>query len=224
MATSRGTDVQAFSPMAWLSVRRRGGWRYATLPPMHRADVAPFSARFPAAASSAWLARRWYYTAKTHRAYSVRQISPGDRRLLAEFSLQLTGGTPECEHDSKSTLTSILFDRVLNADSNDPALGFAALEGTSAGDRVIGVAAYAPLNPDCAEFTVAVAAAYREEQIGRTLLCTLLRHAKRAGLPALTGQMVWSNRAMHVLATSLGFAVAAEPGDRKLRRLALQIK
>ena len=60
---------------------------------MHRTDLAPFHARFPQGAAHTWLARRWYYTPRSHRAYSVRQISPGDRRLLAEFALTLGTST-----------------------------------------------------------------------------------------------------------------------------------
>ena len=51
---------------------------------MQRISDAPSIARFPNGVTGAWLARRWYYMPKSRRAYSVRQISPGDRRLLAD--------------------------------------------------------------------------------------------------------------------------------------------
>jgi len=167
--------------------------------------------------------RRWYYTPRTHRAYSVRQISSGDRRLLAEFALGLNDHAVDCDADSLRALSDMLFDRVL-AGGNDMAAGFVALESASAGDRVIGVCSYAPVERNAAIFSIAVAKAYREEQVGRILLSTLLRQAKRAGVPCLKGQMQWSNRPMQMLAMSMGFQVEPEPRDRNLRRLVLTLK
>lgn len=118
----------------------------------------------------------------------------------------------------------MLFDRVLADDGSDTAVGFAALENTSAGDRVIGISAYAPSGSEDAEFIVAVANSFREEQVGRTLLSTLLRHAKRVGVPRLSGEMLWSNRPMQMLAMSMGFTVETLPRDRNLRRLILALK
>jgi GNAT superfamily N-acetyltransferase len=174
--------------------------------------------------SSAWLARRWYYTPRSQRAYSVRQISPGDRRLLAEFALSLNEGAAPREQDGLQTLSEILFDRVISSDGSESAVGFVALQNTAAGDRVIGATAYAPSSRDDANFTIAVANSFREEQVGRTLLSTLLRHAKRVGVPRLTGEMLWSNRPMQMLAMSMGFVVEQLPGDRNLRRLQLTLK
>jgi GNAT superfamily N-acetyltransferase len=154
----------------------------------------------------------------------VRQISPGDRRLLAEFALSLTHQAAERDQTGMQGLSTMLFDRVIASDDGGTAVGFAALENTSAGDRVIGIAAYAAASREDADFIVAVANSYREEQVGRTLLSTLLRHAKRVGVPRLRGEMVWSNRPMQMLAMSMGFVVEAMPGDRNLRRLALSLK
>src|SRR4249920_1845011 len=104
---SHARCVQVFSSAASRGVRRRDGSRYATLTSMHRTVAAPLVARAPLGMTNAWLARRWYYTPKSHRAYSVRQISPGDRRLLAEFALALHSGTPERESDSMRELNDL---------------------------------------------------------------------------------------------------------------------
>jgi RimJ/RimL family protein N-acetyltransferase len=186
---------------------------------MQRAVIVPSSARFVNGTSGAWLARRWYYTAKTHRAYSVRQVSPGDRRLLAEFAVSVT---PHSE-DDRVALTSLLFEGVV-ADAEDGSVGFVALENTSAGDRVIGVCAYAPQGHESCAFAIAVANSFREEQVGRTLLSTLLRHAKRVGVRRLEGEMSWSNRAMQMLAFSMGFVVETVATNRSRRRLVLAIR
>src|SRR5262245_54778486 len=100
---------------------------------------APTQARYTNNVSS-WLARRWYYMPKSRRASSVRQVSPGDRRLLAEFALALGGNTSDRELPGVRLLSDMVFDRVL-AGGSDMAVGFAALEATAAGDRIIGVAA-----------------------------------------------------------------------------------
>jgi GNAT superfamily N-acetyltransferase len=190
---------------------------------MQRTATAAFPPRFPQGATNGWLSRRWYYTPRSHRAYSVRQISPGDRRLLAEFALALNEAAANRELQSMRDLSDMLFDRVIAAGC-DTAVGFAALESTAAGDRVIGVAAYAPVGEDYANFSTAVARTHREEQVGRTLLATLLRHAKRVGVRRLVGEMFWSNRPMQMLAMSMGFSVEQLPQDRNLRRLVLALK
>jgi len=169
------------------------------------------------------LARRWYYTPKSHRAYSVRQIAPGDRRLLAEFALSLGQSTTDRDIDSVRELSDLLFDRVLGA-GNEMSAGFVALEATGAGDRVIGVTALAPVELDSAMFNVAVASGFRDEQVGRILLGTLVRHAKRVGVRRLKGEMAWSNRPMQMLAQATGFSVEAMAGDRSRRSLVLLLK
>jgi RimJ/RimL family protein N-acetyltransferase len=223
----RARRMQGFSSTPSRGVRRQDGSQYATLTAMQRTVAAPFSARFPSVVSNAWLARRWYYTPKSRRAYSVRRISPGDRRLLAEFALGLTRAAPERERVAMQELAGMLFDRVIGS-ASDAAVGFAALENTVAGDRVIGVAVYAPgpapEGGDCVEFRVAVAGSYRDEQVGRTLLTALLRHARHAGVPKLAAEMFWSNRPMQMLALSMGFVVEPVARDRNLRRLVLALK
>jgi N-acetylglutamate synthase-like GNAT family acetyltransferase len=173
--------------------------------------------------ATAWLARRWYYTPRSHRAYSVRQIAPGDRRLLAEFALTLSREASERERPAVQALTGLLFDQVI-AGGMPEAAGFAALENTTGGDRIIGVCACTAPDTDGAEFHVAVAHTHREEQIGRNLLATLLRHARRIGIARLRGEMHWSNRAMQLLAMSMGFVVEQVPRDRNLRRLVLALR
>ena len=190
---------------------------------MQRVAFAPFIARSPQGITSTWLARRWYLTLKTHRAYSVRQVSPGDRRLLAEFMIALNAGSKEQDMPWLRELTSMLFDRVI-VTGNDTSVAFAALEHTQGGDRVVGVCAYAPSSHESAGFAMAVANSHREEQVGRTLLATLLRHAKRVGVRRLTGEMSWSNRPMQLLAQSVGFHLEPLPRDRTRRLLVLELR
>lgn len=184
------------------------------------AFATTFAARMPEIKSGAWLARRWYYTPDTRRAYSVRQVSPGDRRLLAQFMVDLESDGGERDQPAHRELTSLLFDRVIVGGGD----GVIALENTPCGDRVIGVCAYAASSPDGADFSIAVAGSFREEQVGRTLLTTLLRHAKRVGVRRLTGEMTWSNRAMHALAVATGFQVLPLQRDRNARLLVLDLK
>jgi RimJ/RimL family protein N-acetyltransferase len=172
--------------------------------------------------TGAWLARRWYLTHKTRRSYSVRQVSPGDRRLLAEFLVELKAGATERDQGSLQDLTTLLFDRVI-VDA-DGATALVALENVDDADRVIGVCGYAPSSQDGADFSIAVANSHRQEQVGRTLLAALLRQAKRAGVRRLSGEMAWSNRAMQSLATSMGFQVLPLPRDRSYRLLVLELK
>lgn len=191
---------------------------------MQRVAISPHLAiRMPGLMTGAWLARRWYLTVKTRRAYSVRQVSPGDRRLLAEFTHELDATATEREHASLRDLATMLFDRVI-AGGDDGAVAFVALENTEDGDRAIGVCVYATSSQEGAEFTIAVANSHRQEQVGRTLLSTLLRQCKHVGIRRLSGEMTWSNRAMQMLATSMGFQVLPSPRDRNGRLLVLELK
>ena len=215
--------MTVFLSAASRGVRRRHRARYANLRAMQRVAFAPLIPPRMPPVINAWLARRWYLTLKTGRSYSVRQVSPGDRRQLAEFVLELSARNSEREQSALHDLTTMLFERVIGG-PNDGALAFAALENTHGSDRVIGVCAYAPASPDGANFVVAVANSYREEQVGRTLLSTMLRQAKRVGVRRLSGEMAWSNRAMQSLATSMGFSVEPLPRDRERRLLVLDLK
>jgi RimJ/RimL family protein N-acetyltransferase len=221
----QGTNdrVTAIFTLPSRGVRRRHRARYATLQAMQRVAFAPFVPPQMPPVVTAWLARRWYLTLKTRRTYSVRQASPGDRRSLAEFVLELNAIASERDQSALHDLTSMVFDRVI-AGPNDGALAFVALEHTRGVDRVIGVCAYAPSSADGADFVVAVANSYREEQVGRTLLSTLLRQAKRVGVRRLCAEVAWTNRAMQALATSMGFSVTPLQRDRNRRALALDLK
>jgi RimJ/RimL family protein N-acetyltransferase len=174
--------------------------------------------------AQAWVTRRWYYTPKSRRAYSVRPISPGDRRLLAEFVLGLSRAAPEREAPAVRTMSTMLFDHVITMGSEaGNSGGLVALESTAAGDRVVGAAAFTSKD-EGAEFCIAVTNSYRDEQVGRTLLSALIRQTRRVAITRLTGEMLWANRPMQMLAISMGFVVEPVPRDRNLRRLVLTLK
>jgi RimJ/RimL family protein N-acetyltransferase len=175
------------------------------------------------AMSGGWLSRRWYYTPRSHRAYSIRQVSPGDRRLLAEFALELSRVATDRDLDTVRELSTLIFDRVLVPGLHD-SIAFVALENTAAGDRVIGVCAYSGSSSGNNNCGIAVAEGFRDEQVGRTLLSTLVRHARHAGIARLSGETCWSNRPMQRLAASLGFAIEPVARDRKLRRISLALR
>lgn len=184
------------------------------------AFATTFAARMPDLKMGAWLARRWYYTPDSRRAYSVRQVSPGDRRLLAQFMVELESDATERDDASLRELTTMLFDRVIVGGGD----GAVALENTTGVDRVIGVCAYAASGHEGADFSIAVANSFRGEQVGRTLLATLLRQAKRVGVRRLSGEMTWSNRPMQSLANSMGFQILPLQRDRNARLLVLDLK
>ena len=140
--------------------------------------------------------------------------------MLAQFMGEVDVAATERDRSSLRELTSLLFDRVIVGTGE----GAVALETTPGGDRVIGVCVYSPAGDEGAEFSIAVSPAFRTEQVGRTLLETLVRHAKRLGVRRLSAEMTWSIRAMHALATSLGFQVLPLPRDRGLRLLVLDLK
>jgi acetyltransferase len=92
--------------------------------------------------------------------------------------------------------------------------GLLALAGSPDAPSVVGMAQYAPDQPGCAEFSVAVADAWHGRGLGTRLVQSLIRHASGTGVETLCAVMLPENRAMLALAERLGFALAAnaEPG------------
>jgi acetyltransferase len=91
----------------------------------------------------------------------------------------------------------------------DRELALAAL----AGDEIVAVGRYAP-NADgaTAEFALVVADAWQGKGLGRLLLESLKREAKKAGYRALYGAILEANRDMLDLARRLGFTEEARSG------------
>ena len=183
-ASTYATHAGAFQPrMArrptarWLAMRD-------ACSPMHRTDIAPNSCalssrRAPSARSRVAGTTRRARIAPTACGRSPRATGACWRSLR----WRSTQSHADRELAACVQLTDLLFGRVIVAGS-DTAAGFAALETTAAGDRVIGAVAYAPDQPrERGRFCIAVAKPIARSRWGARCSSTLLRHAKRVGVP-----------------------------------------
>ena len=75
-----------------------------------------------------------------------------------------------------------------------------------------------------AEFALVVADTWQGRGIGRRLLATLIRLARGAGVGALTGDILHTNRRMILLARDAGFAVLTHPDDARLVRARMALR
>lgn len=77
--------------------------------------------------------------------------------------------------------------------------------------------------PSTCEFAMTVMPEYGRAGLGRLLLGTLITTAKQRGLETMEGYVLAGNRPMLRLASSLGFAIAADPDDASVRNCTLSL-
>ena len=99
-------------------------------------------------------------------------------------------------------------------------MAFAVTSQKDGVEQFVGVGRYV-VEPSrqSAEIALVIADAWQGRGVGHRLLDTLIEHAKGAGVHALEGIVLATNKAMLRLARSLGFGVSAEPGDATVVRI-----
>ena len=95
----------------------------------------------------------------------------------------------------------------------------------SSGPRLVADARYVRSDdhPDEAEFAIAVADDWQSLGLGRTLMARLSRHAGRAGLTALYGDVLTENRRMLVLMRGLGARTRPHPLGPQIVRVVFNL-
>jgi acetyltransferase len=91
-----------------------------------------------------------------------------------------------------------------------------------AAGRIVGLAQYAAEDGESAEFGVVVDDALQRSGLGTRLMRRLLETARKRGLAALNGFVLYDNRPMLGLAAKLGFDFAADR-DPALTRVELPL-
>jgi acetyltransferase len=113
-------------------------------------------------------------------------------------------------------LTQIDYDREMAL------IAVAADEGGR--ETEVGVVRYVT-NPDgmSCEFAIVVADGWQRRGLGRRLLEHLIEIARARGLASMSGEIHMDNQPMLGLVADLGFALGEVPGDRSVRRVALDL-
>jgi acetyltransferase len=106
----------------------------------------------------------------------------------------------------------------------DREMAFVATHAAGKSERQVAVARYATL-PDArtCEYAIVVADAWQGRGLARKMMLRLIEVAQGRGLATMIGFVDASNEAMLALCAQLGFAIAAEPGDLRSRRVTLDL-
>jgi len=158
-------------------------------------------------------------------AVTIRPIRPEDAAMERDFVNGLSSQTKylrflyaldEITPEMLSRFTQIDYDREM---------AFIAVDASESPARQIGVARYSTL-PDerSCEFAVVVGDAWRGRGLARALMGELINAARDAGLETMTGTTLRDNRSMLRLAESLGFSVAADPGEPEIMAMRLELR
>jgi GNAT superfamily N-acetyltransferase len=98
---------------------------------------------------------------------------------------------------------------------------FVATIPVTDGIDIVGAAQYVradELNKKTCEFAITVAENWRSIGLGRTLLASLVRRARRDGYAVMEGWVIAENAPMLRLARKLGFKIDSVPGDATVLR------
>ena len=144
---------------------------------------------------------------------TVRPIRRDDYRLELDFICGLSKRSAYQRLLSPRKLSASEVMRMVHIDYNREL----ALIATTVVDgqlRQVGVARYVP-EPDgsSCDFAIVIADAWQGRGLGEALLCALVRGARQAGVPRLSGLTLADNRAMRELARRVGFSAQRDPYD-----------
>lgn len=173
---------------------------------------------FPAAPS---LVRRL----RDGRSVRVRPVTPGDAEAIQAFVRGLSDDARRRRFFGPiRELHPAMLARMTGVDHvRDEVLLATACE--DARETVVAVAQYAgrPRGPVC-EFAVVVADAWQGNGLARELLERLFAAAARAGIARVEGDVLPGNRPMIGLARAMGFALAHNPEDPTMLRIARTLR
>jgi acetyltransferase len=154
---------------------------------------------------------------------TVRPICSHDYRLELDFIRALSARSGYQRLLSPRKLRAEEVQRLVRIDYGRE---LALIATTVIDGRVqqVGVARYAP-EPDgsSCDFAIVIADAWQGRGLGEALLRALVRAAREAGVPALTGLTLALNHAMRQLARRVGFSVHPDPDDASVVQLHLPL-
>ena len=154
---------------------------------------------------------------------TIRPICSRDYRLELDFIRALSARSGYQRLLSPRKLRAAEVQRLVSIDYGRE---LALIATTVVDGRVqqVGVARYAP-EPDgsSCDFGIVIADAWQRRGLGEALLRALVRAAREARVPALTGLTLAPNYAMRELARRIGFSVHRDPDDATVVQLHLPL-
>jgi acetyltransferase len=154
----------------------------------------------------------------------VRPIRPED----AEMEQTFVGGLSQQTRYFRfmqhlPSLTPQMLARFTQVDY-DRELALVALDDSSGTDSIIAVVRYvANWDKESAEYAIVLADAWQGRGLGYAMMKMLIECARRRGFKRLVGSVLAINRAMLGVDKALGFVVQADPEDRELMIVTLEL-
>jgi len=163
-------------------------------------------------------------TLRDGQSVLVRPIRPEDADIEEEFVERLSEESRRMRFFSAARgLPPELLSRLTQVDY-ERELALLATVDSGRGERIVGVARYAP-EPDgtSCEFAITVADDWQRLGLGSLLMHRLIEAARGAGYQAMAGEVLAANHPMQGLALALGFKSVADDPDPLLVRYEMRL-
>jgi GNAT superfamily N-acetyltransferase len=162
------------------------------------------------------------WTAQDGAALTIRPIKTSDDAIETAFIESLSFQTGYQRLLSPRTPQKDEIERFTHIDYVDE-MALVAIESSTSGERMCGVARYVRDESDAARaaFAIVLADDWQGRGLGGKLMRSLIAEARRAGISELSDITLSTNAGMLALARRLGFAIDREPGDASVRRIRL---
>jgi acetyltransferase len=156
------------------------------------------------------------FTTPDGHAVGLRPVRPADAPQLQAFFAGLSAASRRWRfHGTVNGISAASALRLCRVDAGRE-IAFVA---TAADNQVIAEARLWIDDDGCgAEFAIAVSDAWAGQGLARRLMALLVASARRAGLPALRGDVLRDNERMLGLMQRCGFDIVPHPEDRALLR------
>lgn len=149
----------------------------------------------------------------------IRPIRPEDEALWVAFMRRMSWATRYKRGARRvEELTDAEVRRAVRP-MPGAEIALVAVVGEGAEPCIAGVARGTFRAPDACEFMLVVSDPWQGRGIGRQLMQALMAEAARAGHPRIEGRVLATNGNMLDFVRGLGFAVADDPDDPKVRRV-----
>jgi acetyltransferase len=153
----------------------------------------------------------------------VRPLRPEDEGLLQKFLERTTPDDLRLRFFAPVKYFSHAFLARLTQLDYGRAIAFAALDGAS-GDLLGVVRLHADSNYESAEYAVLVRSDLKGHGIGWQLMDLIIRYARSEKLKCVEGQVLQENTTMLDMCRQLGFQIAADPNDRTMKLVRLELQ
>ena len=153
----------------------------------------------------------------------VRPVRPDDDDLFRDFAKGVSAEDARLRFfGPKKELSNADLDRLVHIDYGR-AMGFVAISELS-GEMVGVVRLHADSNYESAEYAVLVRSDLKGHGIGWQLMDLIIRYARSEKLKCVEGQVLQENTTMLDMCRQLGFQIAADPNDRTMKLVRLELQ